>query len=51
MLIALPIGILSALKPRSLIDRGAMIFILIGISRRWSGSASCSSTSSVSSGG
>ena len=32
MLIALPIGILSALKPRSLIDRGAMIFILIGIS-------------------
>ena len=32
MLMALPIGILSALKPRSLIDRGAMIFILIGIS-------------------
>jgi len=32
MLIALPIGILSALRPRSLIDRGAMIFILIGIS-------------------
>ena len=32
MLIALPIGILSALRPRSLLDRGAMIFILIGIS-------------------
>jgi peptide/nickel transport system permease protein len=32
MLVALPIGILSALKPRSLIDRGAMIFILVGIS-------------------
>ena len=32
MLIALPIGIISALRPRSLIDRGAMIFILIGIS-------------------
>jgi len=32
MLIALPVGILSALRPRSLLDRGAMIFILIGIS-------------------
>jgi peptide/nickel transport system permease protein len=32
MLIALPIGIISALRPRSLIDRGAMIFILVGIS-------------------
>jgi peptide/nickel transport system permease protein len=32
MLIALPIGILSALRPRSLLDRGAMIFVLIGIS-------------------
>ena len=32
MLIALPIGILSALRPRSLLDRGAMIFILVGIS-------------------
>lgn len=32
MLIALPIGILSALRPRSLIDRGAMVFILVGIS-------------------
>ncbi len=32
MLIALPIGILSALKPRSLLDRTSMILILIGIS-------------------
>jgi peptide/nickel transport system permease protein len=32
MMIALPIGILSALRPRSLLDRGAMIFILVGIS-------------------
>jgi peptide/nickel transport system permease protein len=32
MLLALPIGILSALRPRSLLDRGAMIFVLIGIS-------------------
>ena len=32
MLVALPIGILSALRPRSLLDRGAMIFVLIGIS-------------------
>jgi peptide/nickel transport system permease protein len=32
MLIALPIGILSALKPRSLLDRSAMVFVLIGIS-------------------
>ena len=32
MLIALPIGILSALRPRSLLDRSAMIFVLIGIS-------------------
>ena len=32
MLIALPIGVISALKPRSLIDRATMIFILIGIS-------------------
>ncbi len=32
MMIAVPIGIISALRPRSLIDRGAMIFILIGIS-------------------
>ena len=32
MLIAIPIGVLSALRPRSLLDRGAMIFALIGIS-------------------
>ncbi len=32
MLIALPIGILSALRPRSLLDRLAMVFVLIGIS-------------------
>jgi peptide/nickel transport system permease protein len=32
MLLAVPIGILSALRPRSLLDRGAMLFVLIGIS-------------------
>jgi peptide/nickel transport system permease protein len=32
MLIALPLGILSALRPRSLLDRVSMIFVLIGIS-------------------
>jgi peptide/nickel transport system permease protein len=32
MLIALPIGILSALRPRSLLDRTAMAFVLLGIS-------------------
>jgi len=32
MLIALPIGILSALRPRSLLDRIAMVFVLLGIS-------------------
>jgi peptide/nickel transport system permease protein len=32
MLIALPLGILSALRPRSLLDRIAMVFVLIGIS-------------------
>lgn len=32
MLIAIPIGVLSALRPRSLLDRGAMMFVLIGIS-------------------
>jgi peptide/nickel transport system permease protein len=30
--IALPIGILSALRPRSLLDRFAMVFVLVGIS-------------------
>jgi peptide/nickel transport system permease protein len=32
MLIALPLGILSALRPRSMIDRTTMVFVLIGIS-------------------
>lgn len=32
MLVALPIGIFSALRPRSLLDRTGMIFVLIGIS-------------------
>jgi peptide/nickel transport system permease protein len=32
MMIALPIGILSALRPRSLLDRATMIFVLVGIS-------------------
>jgi peptide/nickel transport system permease protein len=32
LLVAIPIGILSALRPRSLIDRAAMTYVLIGIS-------------------
>jgi peptide/nickel transport system permease protein len=32
LLIALPIGIFSALKPRSLLDRSGMVFVLVGIS-------------------
>jgi peptide/nickel transport system permease protein len=32
LLIALPVGILSALRPRSLLDRTSMVFVLIGIS-------------------
>jgi peptide/nickel transport system permease protein len=32
LLVSLPIGVLSALRPRSLLDRGAMVFVLIGIS-------------------
>jgi len=32
MLIALPVGILSALRPRSLLDRFAMVGVLVGIS-------------------
>jgi peptide/nickel transport system permease protein len=32
LLVGIPIGILSALRPRSLMDRGAMTFALIGIS-------------------
>ena len=30
--VAVPIGILSALRPRSLLDRSSMVFVLIGIS-------------------
>src|SRR5262245_33356125 len=32
MLVAIPLGVLSALRPRSLLDRTGMIFVLIGIS-------------------
>jgi len=32
MLVAIPIGVLSALRPRSLLDRTSMVFVLIGIS-------------------
>jgi peptide/nickel transport system permease protein len=32
LLVSLPIGVFSALRPRSLLDRGAMVFVLIGIS-------------------
>ena len=32
MLIAIPIGVLSALRPRSALDRFSMVFVLIGIS-------------------
>ncbi len=32
MIVALAIGIFSALKPRSLMDRAAMVFVLIGVS-------------------
>jgi peptide/nickel transport system permease protein len=32
LLIAFPIGILTALRPRSLLDKGSMVFVLIGIS-------------------
>ena len=32
LMVGIPIGILSALRPRSLLDRGAMTFALIGIS-------------------
>jgi peptide/nickel transport system permease protein len=30
--VSLPVGVFSALRPRSLLDRGAMVFVLIGIS-------------------
>jgi peptide/nickel transport system permease protein len=32
LLLAVPLGILSALKPRSLLDRTGMVFVLIGLS-------------------
>jgi peptide/nickel transport system permease protein len=32
MLLAIPVGVFSALRPRSLLDRLAMVFVLIGIS-------------------
>ena len=32
ILIAFPIGILTALRPRSLLDKGLMVFVLIGVS-------------------
>jgi peptide/nickel transport system permease protein len=32
MLIAIPVGLISALRPRSLVDRAGMVFILLGIS-------------------
>jgi peptide/nickel transport system permease protein len=32
LLMAMPIGIFSALRPRSLLDRGGMVFVLIGVS-------------------
>ncbi|MGZ4396657.1 MAG: hypothetical protein ACXVZ2_14990, partial [Gaiellaceae bacterium] len=40
LLIAIPLGILSALRPRSLLDRTGMVFVLAGISLHpiWIGS-------------
>jgi peptide/nickel transport system permease protein len=32
LLLALPVGILSALRPRSLLDRAGMVFVLVGVS-------------------
>ncbi len=32
LLVSIPLGILSALRPRSLLDRTAMVYVLIGIS-------------------
>lgn len=32
LLVSIPVGVLSALKPRSLLDRSAMVFVLVGIS-------------------
>ena len=30
--VSIPVGIISAMKPRSLIDRAVMVFVLVGIS-------------------
>jgi peptide/nickel transport system permease protein len=32
LLLAFPIGLLSALRPRSLVDKGLMVFVLVGVS-------------------
>lgn len=32
LLVGIPVGILSALRPRSLLDRSAMVFVLLGLS-------------------
>lgn len=32
LLVAFPVGVLSALRPRTLVDRASMVFVLIGIS-------------------
>jgi peptide/nickel transport system permease protein len=32
MMLAIPVGVMSALKPRSLLDRAAMVFVLVGVS-------------------
>jgi peptide/nickel transport system permease protein len=32
LLIAIPIGVLSAVRPRTLVDRGTMVFVLVGVS-------------------
>jgi peptide/nickel transport system permease protein len=39
LMISIPIGVLSALRPRSLLDRVSMVFVLIGISATpiWTG--------------
>ena len=53
MLLALPIGILSALRPRSLMDRASTAFVLLGISLPvvWIGLVCCSTRSGSGSGG
>jgi peptide/nickel transport system permease protein len=32
LMVSIPIGVLSALRPRSLVDRAAMVYVLVGIS-------------------